>query len=77
MKIYYNKKQRYFNIGMIVVMALGLMAILERGSFDPRTSGFWSCVLQACFTYLFLGPISSKKTQNNPDLLIGEEEESS
>ncbi|TKT93912.1 hypothetical protein [Dyadobacter frigoris] len=73
MKIYYNKKQRNFNIGLVVVMALALMAVLDRGNFDPRTSGFWSCILQAFFTYLFFGPISFKKTVNNPDLLTGKE----
>jgi hypothetical protein len=55
-------------------MTLALIAVLDRGSFDPRTSGFWSCVLQAFFTYLFFGPISFKKTGNNPDLLIGKED---
>ena len=50
------------------------MAFLERGSFDPRKSGFWSCLLQALFTYLFFGPISFNKTANNPDLLIGNKE---
>jgi hypothetical protein len=74
MKIYHNKKLRSLNIGVFAVMALGLMAVLEDGSFDPRTSGFWLCLLQAFFTCLFLGPISFKKTESNPDLLIGKED---
>jgi len=75
MKIYYNKKQLGFNLVLVTIMAVGLMAFLERGSFDPRKSGFWSCLLQALFTYLFFGPVSfNKKTANNPDLLIGNKE---
>ena len=73
MKIYYNKKQRGLNLGLFAATALSLMAFLERGSFDPRTYGFWSCLLQALFMNLFFGPISFKKTANNPDLLIGNE----
>ena len=74
MKIYHNKKRRTLDIGLFVVMALGLMAVLEYGSFDPKTSGFWLCLLQSLFTCLFFGPISFKKTENNPDLLMGNED---
>ena len=54
MKIYYNKKQLGLNFLFVALMAIELMAFIERGSFDPRESGFWSCLLQALFTNLFL-----------------------
>jgi hypothetical protein len=75
MKIYYNKKQRNFNIGLTVVLALGLMAIHGRESFDPTTYWFWATLVQALIMTFFLGMISFKKTSNNPDLLIGKENE--
>ena len=45
MKIYYNKKQRNFNIGLTVVLALGLMAIHGRESFNPTTYWFWATLV--------------------------------
>ncbi|WP_159468669.1 hypothetical protein [Dyadobacter sp. 3J3] len=74
MKVYYNKKQRNFNIGSVVVMALGLMAIHGRESFDPTTYWFWASLVQSLLMTLFFGTISFKKTQNNPDILIGKED---
>lgn len=74
MKIYYNKKQRNFNIGLVVILALGLMAIHGRESFNPTTYWFRAFLIQAILITSFWGTISFKKTDNNPDLLIGKED---
>lgn len=76
MKIYYNGKQRNFNLVLLVVLTLGFMAIHGRESFNPTTYWFWACSIQSLFMTFFLGTISFKKTPNNPDLLIGKENES-
>ena len=74
MKIYYNKKQRNLNIGLTVVLALGLMAIHGRESFNPTTYWFWANLVQAFLMTTLTGTISFKKTDRNPDLLIGKED---
>ncbi len=74
MKIYYNKQQRYFNIGLFVVLALGFMAIHGRDSFNPATYWFWASLVQSLFLAFVLGILSFKKTENNPDLLIGKKD---
>ncbi|MBE9466181.1 hypothetical protein ACFP1I_29490 [Dyadobacter subterraneus] len=74
MKIYYNKKQRNFNIGLSVILTLGLMAIHGRESFNPNTYWFWATLVQAFFLTALTGTISFKKTDSNPDLLIGKED---
>lgn len=74
MKIYYNRKQRFFNISLSVVLALGLMAIHGREAFYPTTYWFWATLIQAFLMTAVTGTISFKKTESNPDLLIGKED---
>ncbi len=76
MKIYYNRKQRNFNLVLLVVLTLGFMAIHDRESFSPTTYWFWASLVQSLFMAFVLGIISFKETQNNHDLLIGKENES-
>lgn len=76
MKIYYNRKQRNFNLILLVVLTLGFMAIHGREAFNPSTYWFWASLVQAPFMIFFLGIIAFKKTPNNANLLIGKENES-
>lgn len=49
MRLFVNDAHRKRAIISSIIMAIFFMTVMSWGSFDPRDSGFWGCILISLF----------------------------